>query len=281
MNQITLGASRILPLALTLLTGFAAPASGAEITLKLIDSYARSGPFGLAFDGTHIYWSNSGGQVQQVTTAGVDTGVTWNTGIWSELAWDASRSQLAQARFQTLTYFDVGGGNVSTQTLNDPMSGITSLQDGLDIDSGEIWISPDVGNVYRYNQATGNFAGANPFLGGAGGYSGVERVTVGSTGYVIVVNDASSPRRLCVHDLAGSELGCDTFSNQRYEGLAFDGRYLWAADFYGNKIDKYDVLSDGGSILNPVPEPSTVGMMFSSVVMLGFVYRNRIKSHRQ
>lgn len=260
---------------------FASLASAAEITLSLVNTYPRQAPFGLAFDGNYIYWSNNNGVIRQMTTAGVDTGIQWTGPYWSELAWDQDRKQLAVARLQQVSYFDVGGGNQTVQNLVGLMSGITSLQDGFDIDNGELWISPDIGNVYRFNQATGQFSGPNPFLGGAGGYSGVERVDVGNSTYIIVVNDALNPRRLCVHDLTAALLGCQNFVNQRYEGLAFDGRYLWAADYFGNKIDKFDVLSDGGqSIFVPpsdIPEPSTVILTSAAVALLGMVKRHRGK----
>jgi hypothetical protein len=256
----------------------AGTASAVEIDLSLVATYGRSGPFGLAFDGTHIYWSQSSRQIHQMTTAGVDTGLSWLGPVWSELAYDSATGRLASAQNQTVYYYDVGGGNQTTQVLSDPMTGIVGLQDGLDIDSGEIWISPDVGNVYRFNQASGMFAGPNPFLGGAGGYSGVERVIVGSDSYVFVVNDALNPRRLCVHNLDASLIGCENFANQRYEGLAFDGRYLWAADYFGNKIDKFDVLADGGSILDPngqVPEPLSLGLLGVGLAGLAVVNRRR------
>jgi hypothetical protein len=271
-----LSRSRLLLASALLLTLPCATVNAATITLQLIDSYPRTGPFGLAFDGTHIYWSQSGRQITQMTTSGADTGVSWVGPVWSELAWDSSKGQLASAQFQTLYYYDVGGGNQTTETLNDAMTGITSLQDGFDIDSGDVWISPDVGNVYRYSQASGNFNGPNPFLGGAGGYSGVERVDVDTNTYIMVVNDALNPRRLCVHDLSTAELGCQALVNQRYEGLAFDGRYLWAADYFGNKIDKFDVLSDGGSILDPsapIPEPSTLLLLIAGMGGVGIARR--------
>lgn len=252
-------------------------ASAATITLNLVATYQRTAPFGLAWDGSHIYWSDSSTTVHQMTLSGVDTGVAWSAPVWSELAYDSVRGQLASAQFQTIYYYDIGGGNLTTQTLNDAMAGFTGLQDGFDIDDGEVWISPDVGNVYRFNQAAGDFLGANPFLGGAGGYSGVERVDVGAATYILVVNDALSPRRLCVHDLAATELGCQNFVNQRYEGLAFDGRYLWAADYFGNKIDKFDVLSDGGSIFEPIPEPGTILLISTGLALLGWA-RFRTKS---
>ena len=138
------------------------------------------------------------------------------------------------------------------------------------------WWSPDVDKVY-YSPVDGSGA-RTEFLGGAGGYSGVEYLTVGGLSYILVVNDASNPRRLCIHLTDATEVGCSTLPNSRYEDLAFDGRYLYAADFYGHRIDKIDILVDGGSIFNPpgaVPEPGTWTLLVAGFLGLGTVLRRR------
>ncbi|WP_165793556.1 VPLPA-CTERM sorting domain-containing protein [Hyphococcus luteus] len=262
--------------------GVATTASAAEITLELIDSYDRADPFGLAYDGTHIWWADNGGVIRQMTTDGVDTGVSFSGPVWSELAWDGS--QLIMTQNNTVYFFDRDGSNMTTQTITAaPYTGILGLNDGLDWDNGELWISPDIGNVYRMEGDLSAFVGASPFLGGGGGYSGVERIqATNGTDYVIVVNDASSPRELCVHTLGGVEIGCQAFSNSRYEGLAFDGRYLWAADYFGDRIDKYDILSDGGSIIDPgvgeVPLPAALPLMLLGLGGLGAAARRKKKA---
>lgn len=235
--------------------GMAGGAHASTITLNLVDSYSKSNPFGMAYDGSNIWWGDNSGTLHEMTKNGVDTGTILNANRFSALAW--SGSQLVQAQSNTLFFFDTDGSNSTTAHI----SGTTgySLIDGLDYDHGQVWYSPDVGNVYELNPSGSDWAGTS-VLSGGGGFSGVERVDIGSESFLFTVNDASSPRRLDVRTLDGTLLGQAEFSNQRYEDLAFDGRYLWAADYYGDKIDKFDVLSDGGSILNgnePVPEPAT------------------------
>ncbi len=248
----------------------AVPASAVTIELKLIDSYSKSAPFGLAFDGTNIFWSQSNGQIQKMTTSGVDVGSTFGGPVWSELAWDGSH--LLSAQYNTLYSFDRDGSNVTTSTIGASLTGITSLQDGLDWDNNELWISPDIGNIFR---VAGDLATGSTFLSGS--YSGVERFqTASGTDYLAVVNDGSSPRQLCVHTLGGSLLGCQNFTNDRYEGLAFDGRYLWAADYFGGRIDKFDILADGGSIISPpVPIPAAVWLLGSALGGMGLVRRRK------
>jgi hypothetical protein len=256
----------------------------ASVTLGLEASFPKTSPFGLAYGDGHIWWQASSSTINKMTLGGVDTGITTNNPLgWSALAWE--NGQLVSAQNKTVKYFDpVTAGNQKTTTITENVTGSLSLIDGLDIGpSGEIWYSPDVGNVYRLTaDGTDSIpSNVNPFLGGGGGYSGVERIDVTSGTYVFVVNDARSPRRLCVHEITGAEIGCSNFSNQRYEDLAFDGQYLWAADYYGNKIDKFCVKIDGGDCLGdpPNPSPSSVpGPLPIVGVATAFGYSRRLKS---
>ncbi|MCA9266317.1 MAG: hypothetical protein KDA60_20795 [Planctomycetales bacterium] len=257
------------------------------LTLSLEASYAKASPFGLAYDSSsgNLFWQSSSSTIHQMTTSGVDLGAAFDTTNpigWSALGFNDATGQLVSATNQTIYFFDpITGANQTTLTVADNMVGFVGLQDGLDFDHNEVWVSPDVGNVYRFDASGQSVAGdngsgtANPVLGGGGGYSGVERVDIGATSYLIVVNDATNPRRLDVRELDGTLIDSFQFANARYEDLAFDGRYLWAADYFGNKIDKYDILSDGGSIFVPpgggngaVPEPASV-MIWGAIGLVG------------
>lgn len=255
----------------------------AAVSLNLVASFARgsafNGPFGLAYDGSNIWWSNSGGKIFEMTTAGVDTGKSVQGPYWSALAYNDATSQLAVMQSGSLVQFDRPTGADESYTTLNPTStaiagGYGGLIDGLDIQGGNLWWSPDVDQVF--NSPVNGTGSRTTFLGGAGGYSGVEYLTAGGHNYVVVVNDASNPRRLCIHETDATEIGCTALANSRYEDLAFDGRYLYAADFYGARIDKIDLLVDGGSIFQPgVPEPSTWAMMIIGFGAAGSVIRRR------
>jgi hypothetical protein len=260
----------------------ASTSASAAITLNLVDSFARSSAFGLAYDGSNLWYSNSGGQIFEMTTSGVNTGNSINGPYWSALAYNGAANKLVTMQNGSITQFDRStSAGASYTTLNPTTTAIAGgyggLVDGLDVQGSTLWWSPDVDKVY--NSPIDGSGVRNEFLGGAGGYSGVEYLSVGSTNYVIVVNDASAPRRLCVHDTSALELGCTALANSRYEDLAFDGRYLYAADFFGNRIDKIDVLSDGGSIFVPggggIPEPTTWAMLILGFAGIGGMLRSR------
>jgi len=271
----TLAAATVSSLAL-------ATSAQAAVTLTLVDSYARSNAFGLAYDGSNIWWSDSGGAIHGMSTNGVDTGKTVQGPYWSALAYNDGANKLVVMQNGSIVQFDRPTGLGETYTNLNPSTtpiagGYGGLIDGLDTQGSRLWWSPDVDKVY-HSPLDGS-GSRTEFLGGAGGYSGVEYVNVSGNEYVIVVNDASSPRRLCVHLMDASEVGCTTLPNSRYEDLAFDGRYLYAADFYGSRIDKIDLLSDGGSIFEPptggVPEPGTWGLLILGLGATGAMLRRK------
>jgi len=249
--------------------------SAVTVTLQVVDSNPTVGSiFGVLFDGTNIWASTGVGsstirQYNQNLAGMPLTGVTrtlTGPGCCGAMAWDGTN--FVSASGATVGFFNaVTGSSVSSVTVTGTTG--SGLIDGLDYDNGQIWFSPDVGNVYRLTSAGAVIGLPNPFLGGAGGYSGVERVDIGANSFVIVVNDASSPRRLCVHNQVDATLiGCATIANSRYEDLAFDGRYLYAADLNGNRLDKIDILVDGGAIFSSVPEPSSMLLVSTAAISL-------------
>ena len=258
-------------------------ASATTVTLNLVASYSRSDAFGLAYDGSHVWWSDGGGSIHEMTTGGIDTGNVITGTQWSALAWDASKTKIATVTRNGITEYDrATTGSVSSSSLNavhtDLAGSPNFLTDGLDIEGQTVYWSPDVSFVNKSNlDGSGS---TTQILPAGGGYSGVEFVNIGAANYLFVVNDATSPRQLCYHDAAtAAQLGCTTLPNNRYEDLAFDGRYLYAADFYGSRIDKIDVLSDGVSVFDPgpagVPEPASWALMIIGFFSVGSLLRRQ------
>ena len=258
-------------------TALAAPVANAALDLQVVGSTEVRGAFGLAYDGTNVWYStNSGtlGRLNQGTMALV--GSTYNTGIWGELAWDGTNIAQANQDTRAISFFsNVDGTFQSSRTITGASG--NGLIDGLDIYGSKIYYSPDVGSIFRADLATG-VVEKNVTEGSSGGFSGVQYVPVSTGDFLIVVNDASNPRTLCRMSLAGviAAGDCATLANYRYEGLAFDGRYIYAADYYGNRIDKIDLKLDGGSILVPgIPEPETYALMLAGLGLVGYMARRR------
>lgn len=256
-----------------------AATADAQISLSLVNSYSKFAPFGLAFDGTNLWWSSSGSTAYQMNLSGVETGATVAMpNGWSALAYDASKGNLVSKGINgsSLNWFRTTDGviTLSIAAPEDPFG----LIDGLDVENGELWYSPDVAEVFRYSidYVNGTLAdiGPQPIITGMN--SGVEHISAGGNEYIVTVDDGSNPRKLCVYRMDYTQIGCSTFQNDRYEDLAFDGRYLWAADFYGNKIDQYDILgANGGSIISATPEPASLALMLTGLLGLAGVARRR------
>jgi hypothetical protein len=237
------------------------------LTVSVVDSLTTSNPFGLGFDGTNVFFSTGvgGNVIQKIdqTAAGIPiigSSITLSGAGTGALAFDGTH--FVSASSGSVNYFNTDGSLF--KQVSTPAGG--GLIDGLDFDNGEVWYSPDVGAVFRLDPVTGAFIGANPVLPSGGGFSGVERVDAGGSSFLLVVNDATSPRKLCRTSLAGvfdPVNDCATLPNTRYEDLAFDGKFLYAADVFGNRIDKID-LAAGGFIPGPggdAPEPATLGLL--------------------
>ena len=267
--------SAFLTLALVAGSVAVAPAAAVTVSLDVVASYAKNAPFGLAFDGSKLWWSQSDGSIHEMTTAGVDTGNNITGLGWSALAYNGANGKIATVVGGGIRSVDrPTTGTVDQASLNPVFQSIAGgpqfLTDGLDIEGGTLWWSPDVSTVY--SSPLNGSGSASTFLSGS--YSGVEYVTIGAQNFLIVVNDGGSPRTLCVHQTDATVIGCATLANDRYEDLGFDGTYLYAADYYGNKIDKIRVLVDG-VVLGGVPEPMTWTMMIAGFGMVGSAMRRR------
>jgi len=156
-----------------------------------------------------------------------------------------------------------------------PGSANTSFSDGLDVDGTNTWFSPDVGPIYNNGSLVVSTGGVLPSWSGLGsattlGYSGVEQV--GTSLFAVAVQDggdAGRTRTIVRFDLAGNLLGYDPDGDPvaaRWEDLAYDGRYLYAADLRGDhnqdgiRGDVYVFDVTGGLDPGPArtPEPSAV-----------------------
>ena len=223
--------------------------SASALTLQVVQSMTFGSVFGVAFDGTNIWASDNSGTLKQVNQSNMTlTGTQISQGRWSASAWDGSHFLSAGGNQVFKTNPD--GTSAGAITLNGFSAG---LIDGLDFDHNEIWWSRDVGEVNRFDSA-GNPVGAQPAVGGAGGYSGVERVDTTNSAFLILINDAFNPRKICKSSFTGvfdSVADCAELANSRYEDLAYDGRYLYVADYFGGRLDKIDLIGEGGSIFVP------------------------------
>ena len=193
---------------------------------------------------------------------------------FSSLAFDSASGRIvyqSSAGLRAVT--PITGAGDAPFAAPPPNSGFT---DGLDVDGGNVWWSPDVGPIYRNGAifATGASAGAQ----GApptSGFSGVEQV--GNAVFAVAVGSYGGHERTIFKFDAttGDLLGYDPDGDPvaaRWEDLAFDGRYLYAADLRGNANgtgavgDIYVFDTGGGIVIEPpggVPEAGSTWILLS------------------
>ena len=225
------------------------------------------------------------------TTSVAGSGGSGSGVHFSELAYDAATGQLVANSGGPLKSFDPFTG-LNLNSNYKPFPNHSGFADGLDVDSGDVWFSPDVGPIYKNGVL---FASG---MNGAAGYSGVERV--GDSVFAVAVGSfGGHERTIFKFDLAGNLVGFDPDGDPtavRWEGLAFDGTYLYAADLRGNANgsgvagDIYVFAATGGIEIPPQnppppqdPNPPAVpevGSMASAGVfasLAGFAWLRRRK----
>jgi hypothetical protein len=212
---------------------------------------------------------------QALGSEGANTTSPTGGSYFRSLAFDSATGQLVmQGSGSNLQSFDPITANNNNNDFR-PGSANTSFSDGLDVDGTNTWFSPDVGPIYNNGSLVVNTGGVLPSWSGLGsattfGYSGVEQV--GTSLFAVAVQDggdAGRTRTIVRFDLAGNLLGYDPDGDPvaaRWEDLAYDGRYLYAADLRGDHNedgipgDVYVFDVTGGLDPGPArtPEPSAV-----------------------
>jgi hypothetical protein len=235
--------------------------------------------------GVYRITSAQGQQDVAGTTAPADSA------YFDSLAYDSASGQLVmQGSAANLVSFDPFTGANFNPNYS-PGSAEFGFSDGLDVDGGNVWYSGDIQDIELNGAVFAPTGIVLPTWNGLGsattlGYSGVEQV--GGSVFAVAVQsfgDSGRSRTIVRFDATTGELlGYDEDGDPgaaRWEDMAFDGRYLYAADLRGN-IDNAGVIGDiyvfdvTGGLEPGVPEPST--MLLIGTGLIGLVgFRRKFK----
>ncbi len=177
---------------------------------------------------------------------------------------------------------------------------IGGLIDGLDIEPDSTWYSPDIEDIYRNGNLFAD--NTNPdqttlpeWLGlgspTAEGWSGVEQVD--DNVFAVAVHERGNQgltRTIVRFDLNGRLVSFDPDGDPRatrWEDLAYDGEFLYAADARGD-ADSNEIIGDvyvfgvtGGLDPTSVPEPtSELGLLAFGSIGAGSTFLRRRKKQQ-
>lgn len=214
--------------------------------------------------------NGAGGGAGQLDVAGSTTpsgGSNFDT-----LTYDSSIQQLVlnQGNLVSFDPFTAGHLNNAYHSGTPNQSGFA---DGLDVKGNNVWFSPDQGPIYKNGVLFASDSNPAQMVPNQQyGWSGVQDVTTqnGHSLFAVAVlneNDQSGKSRTIVRfdPNTGALLGFDPNPNPvaaRWEGLGFDGRYLYAADLRGVKVNAngvegniyvFDVTGQGGTLTASAP----------------------------
>lgn len=219
---------------------------------------------------------------------------------FSALAYNATSGQLLQT-----SSGDVRAYDPLTALNQTTVAGFgIGFADGLDMDGANRWFSPDAGNIYKNGvlfASTSNSAQMLSISMGAAydqtmGWSGIEQV--GDSLFAVAVLtgfDAGRSRTIVRFDAnTGELLGFDPDGDPvaaRWEDLAYDGQYLYAADLRGNAGDfgvngdiyvfgvsgGLNICGQLGQPACPTPEPETLPLLALGLLSLAIALRRKLK----